>query len=81
MCKKPMCGKIYGVLVLLIALVLGFLVINVSMDSVDKVMMVIKFFDVMIPVLAVGALLKYVFCGGKSSCCCCCKDGSCGKNA
>lgn len=68
-----MCNKIYGTVVLLIALVLAVIVLNVSIDNIDSVMKVMKFFDVMIPVLAVGALVKYIFCGGKK----CCK-GKCG---
>lgn len=72
-----MCSKIYGSLVLILAVVLGALVVNVSIENVDKVMMLIKFFDVMIPILAVGALIKYNFCSAKKNCgCCgqCCSD-------
>lgn len=61
-----MCSKLYGSLVLILAVVLGALVVNVSIESVDKVMMLIKFFDVMIPILAVGALIKYNFSSKKS---------------
>jgi len=70
-----MCNKIYGVIVLLAAIVLAAVVVNISIDNIDSVMKVMKFFDVMIPVLAVGALIKYVFCGSKK---CYCK-GKCGK--
>jgi hypothetical protein len=73
-----MCSKIYGSIVLILAVVLGALVVNVSIENVDKVMMLIKFFDVMIPILAVGALIKYIFCSSKKGCCCCC--GKCGSN-
>jgi len=76
MCKKPMCSKIYGSIVLILAIVLGALVVNVSIENVDKVMMLIKFFDVMIPILAVGALIKYNFCSTKKSHCCCGKCGT-----
>ncbi len=76
MCKKPMCSRIFGSIVVLAALVLAFLVMNVSIDNVDHVMMVIKFFDVMIPVLAVGALIKYVF--KSKGCCKGCNCSSCG---
>ncbi len=81
MCKKPLCSKFYGSIVLILAVVLGALVVNVSIDNVDKVMMLIKFFDVMIPVLAVGALIKYNFCSSKKACYYGCqKSGSCDKN-
>lgn len=69
-----MCNKIYGSIVLLVSLVLAVIVLNVSIDNIDSVMKVMKFFDVMIPVLAVGALIKYIFCGSKK----CCK-GKCSK--
>ncbi len=65
-----MCNKIYGSIVLLVSLVLAAVVLNVSIDNIDSVMKIMKFFDVMIPVLAVGALIKYIFCGGKKGCKC-----------
>ena len=70
-----MCNKIYGTIVLLVSIVLAVVVLNVSIDNIDGVMKVMKFFDVMIPVLAVGALIKYVFTGKKCKCGC----GKCGK--
>jgi hypothetical protein len=69
-----MCNKIYGGIVLLLAVVMAIFVINVSVDNIDHVMKVLKFFDVMIPILAVGALIKYIFCGKK----CKSKCGKCG---
>jgi hypothetical protein len=71
-----MCRKIYGSIVLLASVVIAIVVLNVSIDNVEGVMKVMKFFDVMIPVLAVGALIKYIFCGGKK--CCKGKCGACG---
>ena len=62
---------------IVLAVVLGALVVNVSIENVDKVMMLIKFFDVMIPILAVGALIKYNFCSTKKTCCC----GNCGTDS
>jgi hypothetical protein len=76
-----MCRKLYAGLVLLVAVALAVLVNNVSIDNVDNVMLVVKFFDVMIPVLAVGALLKYIWCGGSKCGCgskCKCACGKCG---
>ena len=70
-----MCNKIYGSIVVLAAIVLAVVVANVSIDNIDNIMKVMKFFDVMIPVLAVGALIKYVFCGHKK---CKCKCSKCG---
>lgn len=72
-----MCNKIYGGIVLLLSIVLAVVVVNISIDNIDSVMKVMKFFDVMIPVLAVGALIKYIFCGGKRGCKCKCGSGDC----
>lgn len=82
MCKKPKCHKIYGAIVLLIALILSFRVNSVSIEGVDQIMKIIKFFDIMIPVLAVGALIKYVFSASASAKCKCqSSDTGCGKSA
>lgn len=72
-----MCNKIYGSIVLLLSIVLAIVVLNVSIDNIDGVMKVMKFFDVMIPVLAVGALIKYIFCGGKRGYKCKCGSVDC----
>jgi hypothetical protein len=71
---RIMCNKIYGSIVVLASIVLAVLVLNVSVDNLDNILKVMKFFDVMIPILAVGALVKYIFCGGKK-----CKCGTCSK--
>jgi hypothetical protein len=77
-----MCKKLYAAIVILVAIVLAVLVNNVSIDNVDNVMLVVKFFDVMIPVLAVGALIKYIACGHRKHCGCAsacnCACGKCG---
>jgi len=60
----------FGGIVVLIAIGLALVVNFVSIDNIDNVMRVFKFFDAMIPVLATGALIKFLFWG---------KSGSCGK--
>lgn len=49
-----------------LALLLGVLAVSMPMDWLGFVMMFSRFFEVMIPVLAVGALLKYLWCCNKS---------------
>ena len=69
-----MCNKMFGGIVVLIAVGMALMVNFVSIDNIDGVMRVFKFFDAMIPVLAAGALIKFLFWGKKGSCC-----GKCGK--
>jgi hypothetical protein len=69
--RVTMCRKIYAGVVIVVAIALAVLAMNMSIDNVDNVMRVMKFFDAMIPVLAVGALIKYICCGGSKSCGCC----------
>ena len=68
-----MCSKIFGGVVVLVSVILAVLVNTISIDSVDSVMMIMKFFEAMIPVLGVGALIKYVCCS-KKKCCGGCSD-------
>lgn len=74
-----MCGKIFTIAFIAIAVLMAILASVLPPEQIDYVIVVSKFFDVMIPVLAVGALLKYLChcqkCGGCDKC----KDGSCSK--
>lgn len=56
-----MLGKIFALIIFLIAL---FLAVSASILPQDRLAGIIyfsRFFDIMLPVLAVGALLKYLF--------------------
>ncbi len=55
-----MCGKIFTVVILLIAIVLAVLGSLLAPEHIDYVIVASKFFDIMLPVLAVGALIKYL---------------------
>jgi len=55
-----MCGKIFTVIIVLIAVVMALLAIFLPPQHIEYLIVVSKFFDVMLPVLAVGALLKYL---------------------
>jgi hypothetical protein len=76
MCKIG--HKILVITTVLIAIVLA-LMISVWHDlGLSYIVFVTRIFDVMLPVLAVGALIKYLFTCNHGSCCCgddcCCKD-------
>lgn len=55
-----MCNKILAAATVLIALILAVLAISLQVDQVKPIIEISRFFEVMIPVLAVGALLRYV---------------------
>lgn len=71
------CKKIMAVVFIIIALVLAVLVSSPNKEAhLNLAIAISRFFDVMIPILAVGALIKYlVGCG--SSCGCKQQDGKC----
>lgn len=66
-----MCGKILAIVVIAIALIMAVLGSVLPPEHIDYVIVISKFFDIMLPILAVGALLKYI--------CKCPKCCSCGK--
>lgn len=72
------CKKIYATVVFVVAVVLAYLVMQQSFDASRIIIPISKFIEVLIPVLGVGALVKYIACGTKCPCCES-KDGSCGK--
>jgi hypothetical protein len=57
-----MCTKLMVGFFVIIAVILGLLVNFLSPDHIEYIVPISKFFDAMLPVLAVGALLKYL-CG------------------
>jgi hypothetical protein len=58
-----MCSKIVSTVVIVIALALAIVVSLWHQQGLTYIMFVSRFFDVMLPVLAVGALIKYLVCG------------------
>lgn len=77
MCNKKVSFKIVAAIVIIVALALGIAVSVLPQPGLVYIIAVTRFFDVMLPVLAVGALIKYILCGGR----CCNKDqeGVCGE--
>lgn len=55
-----MCGKIFTIVIVLIAVIMALLAIFLPPQHIEYLIVVSKFFDVMLPILAVGALLKYL---------------------
>lgn len=62
-----MCKKVVATVVIIVALTLA-IVVSAMPEKLTHIIFVSRFFDVMIPVLAVGALIKYLICGGCSCC-------------
>lgn len=65
-------NRVFAIVVIAIALVLAIAATLMPPEKLANIIYVSRFFDVMLPVLAVGALIKYVVKGG-----CCCKT-NCG---
>ena len=63
-----MCTKVLAVVVTIVALALAVIVSFWPHAGLTYIIYVSRFFDVMLPILAVGALFKYLFTG-----CCICK--------
>lgn len=84
MCAKSCkaCCKICIGAIIFIALAVAITVsISHQQATIGYIIFVSRFFDIMLPILAVGALLKYLLCHG--GCCCHCgdkKDSSCCKS-
>lgn len=61
--------KLFVSIIIIIAIVLAILGIVLPRNYLSTIITITNFFDIMIPVLAVGALINYLW---KS--CCCCKE-------
>lgn len=64
-CNKG--NKVYATIVFLIAIALCILVSQHSFDASMIVIPLSRFIEVLIPILGVGALIKYIACGGHGS--------------
>lgn len=86
-CNKRTCATILATFFVIVALALAILVSFWRQETFMITVNVSHFFDIMLPTLAVGALIKYLFthhccCGSHSSCCKSSggeKDSSCDK--
>lgn len=55
-----MCSKVFVIVIVAIALLQAVLASVLPQEYLEYVVGVSRFFDIMLPVLAVGALLKYL---------------------
>ncbi len=55
-------SKIFAIIILILAILMAVLVSVLPQDQLANLFYVSRFFEVMIPILGVGALLKYLFC-------------------
>jgi len=60
-------GIIFATLIILFALVLALLALFWPQERLADFIFISRSFDVMLPVLGVGALIKYLCCCGKKS--------------
>ncbi len=63
-----MCSRIFAVIFVIIALLLAITASMLPQDRLASIIYITRFFDIMLPVLAVGALIKYLFCHGWKHC-------------
>jgi hypothetical protein len=56
-----MCNKVLAIVFIVIALLLALLASVLPQDKLVSVIYISRFFDIMLPVLAVGALIKYLW--------------------
>lgn len=69
------CHKIYPLIVVGIAVILGLLAVTLSPYMLDDIFTpLIRLFEIMIAVLVIGSLIKYLLCSG-SACACACHEG------
>ena len=60
MCCSTTC-KVWAVVITIVALVMALVVTIWQQAALQYVIVVSRFFDIMLPILAVGALIKYIF--------------------
>lgn len=77
-----MCMRIFTVFILICAIAVG-LATQLPRDMLEKVITFRLFFDASLPILAFGAIVKYLCsgfgkCGTGCNCGCCAPKGACG---
>ena len=61
-------SKLWAIIIFVIAIVIAILALVLPQSGIAVIIRITTFFDIMIPILAVGALCKYLFCCGKKNC-------------
>ncbi len=59
--------RIFNVLIVIVGVVVGILALALPRDQLVNLIVFRDFFDICLPVLAFGALIKYLFAGRGSS--------------
>jgi hypothetical protein len=74
-----MCRRFFPAAIIIFAVIMAIAASAAKADYVDYIVMVSRFFDIMLPILAVGALIKYLCCHrmGKGSKACNCPCEHC----
>ena len=72
--EKRSCSKVWAIVVIAIALIVAILASVWPQERLADIIYITRFFDVTLPILAFGALVKYICCGKGS---CCCNTGKC----
>ncbi|MES2997758.1 MAG: hypothetical protein V4700_00300 [Pseudomonadota bacterium] len=67
-----MCRRFFPAVVIIIAVIMAIAASVAKPDYVDYIVMISRFFDIMLPILAVGALIKYLCCHRNRACHCPC---------
>lgn len=81
MSSNVRCNKLFSMIVIGIATILGLLAVVLSPYMLDDIFTpLIRLFEIMIAVLVIGALIKYLACGGNGCKCSCCSSDSCNGN-
>jgi peptidoglycan/LPS O-acetylase OafA/YrhL len=68
-----MCGRIFAIVFIVIALLLAIFASILPQEKLATIIYISRFFDIMLPVLAVGALVKYL-CSHKWKSCVRCES-------
>ncbi len=61
-----MCHKVFAIIFIILAVIMGLAVTFMPQESLMPLYNVSRFIEIMIPVLAVGALIKYLFSCNKN---------------
>jgi len=69
-----MCRRIFVSLIILVSIAVGVLALTLPREKLIQLIVFRDFFDVALPILAFGALIKYLCtCGCKCTCSACVK--------
>lgn len=67
-----MCRRLFPAVVIIMAIIMAISASVAKPDYVDYIVVISRFFDIMLPILAVGALIKYLCCPRGKGCRCSC---------